>query len=313
MKNALETKPSTNEKRAPSSVSVRAAQKKELPEKKSKVGDKVVHSIAGVDVEMTLVRVPAKQVDRKTMVMIENERDQELLDEHSLAHLIPSFKEHKVNQVPAFARDNCGIIEVADGSCRRKTAILTASDYLAWVGPLSDDQMRYLSDIGNEYRPISPYERGLSYLRQYKKLGSYDKVGELYAVSRKIVTRCANTARLPKTFVKCFATPNELTARKGDELYIRFNKLDENKQEEVINFFENWMLPEKGKHSTEEIIELFNTKCGKKEKPEAPKPKELAMGASVIVKNGNATFNIPNASDEVIEAIEMIVNGLKCK
>lgn len=72
---------------------------------------------------------------------------------------VPSFLTSG-QQNPAFARKTAGIIEVADGSRRRKTAIITGCDYRVLVGDLDDEQMQWLSQVGNDYRPTSAYERG---------------------------------------------------------------------------------------------------------------------------------------------------------
>ncbi|UGE35116.1 ParB N-terminal domain-containing protein (plasmid) [Escherichia coli] len=52
-------------------------------------------------------------------------------------------------QNPAFARKVSGIVEVADGSRRRKAAIITGCDYRVLIGDLDDEQMQWLSQIGN--------------------------------------------------------------------------------------------------------------------------------------------------------------------
>ncbi|MCV5433643.1 ParB/RepB/Spo0J family partition protein, partial [Escherichia coli] len=91
-----------------------------------------------------------------------NERDQELLTEDALDDLIPSFL-LTGQQTPAFGRRVSGVIEIADGSRRRKAAALTESDYRVLVGELDDEQMAALSRLGNDYRPTSAYERGQRY------------------------------------------------------------------------------------------------------------------------------------------------------
>ncbi|MFO5520924.1 ParB N-terminal domain-containing protein, partial [Klebsiella pneumoniae] len=68
-------------------------------------------------------------------VWLGNERDQVLLNETSLADLVPSFLTSG-QQNPAFARKTAGIIEVADGSRRRKTAIITGCHYSVLVPDL---------------------------------------------------------------------------------------------------------------------------------------------------------------------------------
>lgn len=67
-----------------------------------------------------------------------------MLTEDALDDLIPSFL-LSGQQTPAFGRRVSGVIEVADGSRRRKAAILTSSDYRILVGDLDDEQMMALS------------------------------------------------------------------------------------------------------------------------------------------------------------------------
>ncbi len=95
--------------------------------------------VCGRNVNFKLETIPADKVEMATMVWLGNERDQDLLNETSLADLVPSFLTSG-QQNPAFARKTAGIIEVADGSRRRKTAIITGCDYRVIVGDLDDEQ-----------------------------------------------------------------------------------------------------------------------------------------------------------------------------
>ncbi|WP_141023534.1 ParB/RepB/Spo0J family partition protein, partial [Escherichia coli] len=81
--------------------------------------------------------------------------------------LIPSFL-LTGQQPPAFGRRVSGVIEIADGSRRRKAAALTESDYRVLLGELDDEQMAALSRLGNDYRPTSAYERGQSYASRFQ-------------------------------------------------------------------------------------------------------------------------------------------------
>ncbi|WP_116440184.1 ParB/RepB/Spo0J family partition protein, partial [Klebsiella pneumoniae] len=119
-------------------------------------GNSITLPVLGRNVSFKLETIPANKVEMATMVWLGNERDQELLDEAALADLVPSFLTSG-QQNPAFARRTSGIIEVADGSRRRKTAIITGCDYRVLVGDLDDEQMQWLSQVGNDYRPTSAY------------------------------------------------------------------------------------------------------------------------------------------------------------
>lgn len=181
-------------------------------------GNSITLPVCGRNVVFKLEVIPANKVEMATMVWLGNERDQELLNESALADLIPSFLASG-QQNPAFARKTAGIIEIADGSRRRKTAIITGSDYRVLVGELDDEQMQHLSQVGNDYRPTSAYERGKRYLRRLKEFdGNVKALAEAEGIDRNIVNRCMNTAGLPKEILSIFKHPGELSARAGDAL-----------------------------------------------------------------------------------------------
>lgn len=297
---------------APSSVSVQAAGKRHKKtlqklEEKAAAGSTMTHKVMGKEVVFKLVEVPASKIEMSTMVWLANERAQELLDAHAVSDLLESFRDQG-QQVPAFGRDICGQIEIADGSRRRHTALETKKPFYVWVGDLSSEQMEYLSEIGNQYKGTSAYEKGLKYKKLLKN-AKQEEVSEAVGVTRKAMMRCVQTAQLPLEFIRSFTSPNELSARKGEALYKLYKPLNEEQQLEIINFCESWLVPEKGKHTTDEIINHFITKCGATgEKPEPIKPRELAMGATVALKNGNATINIPKVSDDSLKAIEDFIS-----
>lgn len=181
-------------------------------------GNSITLPVCGRNVAFKLETIPADKVEMATMVWLGNERDQELLNESALADLIPSFITSG-QQNPAFARKTSGIIEIADGSRRRKTAIITGSDYRVLVGDLDDEQMQWLSQVGNDYRPTSAYERGKRYLRRLREFdGNVKALAEAEGIDRNIVNRCMNTAGLPKEILSIFKHPGELSARAGDAL-----------------------------------------------------------------------------------------------
>ncbi|NOI16420.1 ParB/RepB/Spo0J family partition protein [Vibrio hepatarius] len=293
-----------------STARIRGKRDKSAPVKVSEkldeqVGNTLTKPVKGVEVTFTLKKIPAKKVDLSTMVWLENERDQELLDEFAISDILPTFKEYG-QEVPAFGREECGVIQVADGSRRRFTAITAKSDFYIWVGDLSDDQMNYLSEVGNNYRPTSAYEQGQKALRLLNSGKSQEEAAETVGKGRRAMMREVNTAMLPKSFIKALPSPNELSARQGEVLFKLYKKLNEQQQDGLIIFFEEW-CKEKGKYNAEELVEFFIKKCGVS-KPEPVKPRELAMGTTVALVNGNAKINIPNISDESLKAIEAFID-----
>ncbi len=131
-------------------------------------GNAISLPVCGREVKFTLEVLRGDTVESASRVWSGNERDQELLTEDALDDLIPSFL-LTGQQTPAFGRRVSDVIEIADGSRRRKAAILTESDYRVLVGELDDEQMAALSRLGNDYRPTSAYERGLRYTSRLQK------------------------------------------------------------------------------------------------------------------------------------------------
>ncbi|WP_030000897.1 ParB/RepB/Spo0J family partition protein [Vibrio parahaemolyticus] len=295
-----------------STARIRGKREKSAPVKVSeklaeKVGSTMTKKVMGQEVTFTLQAIKANKIEQSTMVWLSNERDQELLDEYSLGHMIDSYKEYG-QENPAIGRVECGITQVADGSCRRFLSKFLKQDYYIWVGELTDEQMDYLTDVGNQYRAPSAYENGQKALRYIKQGKTQEEAAKLVGKDRRVMMRDVKTAQLPKAFIKAFKSPCDLTARKGAALFDMYSKLNEQQQEEVATFCEQW-FSDKSKNTTEELINAFITKCGASiEKPEPAKPIELAMGASLVMKNGTAHIKIPKISDESKAAIEKFID-----
>ena len=150
-------------------------------------GNAITLPVCGRDVKFTLEVLRGDSVEKTSRVWSGNERDQELLTEDALDDLIPSFL-LTGQQTPAFGRRVSGVIEIADGSRRRKAAALTESDYRVLVGELDDEQMAALSRLGNDYRPTSAYERGQRYASRLQNEFAYNlcvwHIDELSSVGR---------------------------------------------------------------------------------------------------------------------------------
>lgn len=118
-------------------------------------------AVAGEDtVSFELRRIPAKDVEKKTVVFAENAREQSFLNEHALADILVTLKE-RGQQYPAVGRmTKDGKIEVLDGSRRRKSCILAEQDFLIYVAENIDTQhAKFLSDVANAHKPLSLYEK----------------------------------------------------------------------------------------------------------------------------------------------------------
>ncbi|EKC6562563.1 ParB/RepB/Spo0J family plasmid partition protein [Salmonella enterica] len=269
------------------------------------VGNHVTLPVCGRDVTFTLETVAAEMVERATMVWSGNERDQALLTQAALDDLIPSFLTSG-QQNPAFGRKISGIIEVADGSRRRQTAIYTHSEYRILVGDLDDEQMAWLSTIGNNYRQTSAYERGKRYARRLKnEFGdNVSKLAEAENISRKIIMRCIKTAELPREIIALFSNPNELSARAGESLA----KVYKGNEDAVLAFAQHLAKRQKGGESfeTDEVLKQLHDVAEKPTKP-ATRERLFGKGIKAKYKGDSVSFQLNNVSPVVIQKIETLL------
>ncbi|EAC1404449.1 plasmid-partitioning protein [Escherichia coli] len=271
-------------------------------------GNSIVLPVNGHEVKFVLEIIAGKDVQQKTSVWGGNERDQELLNEWALDDLLPSFQ-MTGQQNPAFGRRVDGMIEVADGSRRRMAAIMTLSDYRILVGDLNDAQMDTLCKLGNDYRPTSAYERGNRYQRRLDTEfeGNISALSEAENISRKIINRCLNTARLPKEVVMLFSHPGELSARAGELLYKTFEK-----KERIMLEHAQYLADKKAAgviFEADELIESFHDLL----KSDINRPpvvkREFRPGAIARYKGNKVTLTLDRTriSEDCIARIEAIL------
>lgn len=256
-------------------------------------GNTIVLPVCGRDVKFTLETVSAERVEKNTSVWAGNERVQEFLTENSLDDLIPSFLLNG-QQTPAFGRLLKDGIEVADGSRRRMTAILTSSDYRVLVGDLDDEQMDALCKLGNDYRPTSAYERGRRYALRLENefANNISALAAAEGISRKIITRCVNTSKLPHDVISLFSHPGELSARAGEQLLRAFDGKEALLVEKAQSLAED---RKKGLlYEPDVIIQKLNTALTKPEAPtrEPAMKKDFGPGATAQYKGNKVLFSL---------------------
>lgn len=276
-------------------------------------GNSIVLPVSGRDVKFILETLPGNEVALKTQVWVGNERDQELLNEESLDDLLPSFL-LTGQQTPAFGRTVNGKIEVADGSRRRMTAILTSSEYRILVGELDDEQMDALCKLGNDYRPTSSYERGKRYQRRLdiEFNGNVSALSEAENISRKIISRCLYTAKLPKEIIALFSHPGELSARAGEQLYKNY---ESNKK--VMLDYAKTLSDKKASgviFEAEELLEGFNNllRVNTGKLNISPVKRDFLPGASAKYMGNKVVFTLDRTKlpADCISQIESILNSL---
>ncbi|MFJ5162388.1 ParB/RepB/Spo0J family plasmid partition protein [Pantoea sp. NPDC088449] len=277
-------------------------------------GNSIVLPVCGRDVKFTLETVPAGKVEKYTRVWSGNERVQEFLTEDALEDLIPSFLLNG-QQNPAFGRPVKDGIEVADGSRRRMTAILTSSEYRVLTGDLDDEQMDALCKLGNDYRPTSAYERGRRYAMRLENefANNVSALADAEGISRKIITRCVNTSRLPHDVLSLFSHPGELSARAGEQLFKAF----EGKEALLVEQAQSLIAGRKNGllYDSEDILQELNkvlTKSTSSAKESAIN-KDFAPGASAQYKGNKVLFTLDKTRvpESLIAQFEELLLKLK--
>lgn len=271
-------------------------------------GDAMTVDVLGQSVKFTLQVIPADRVSQKTMVWGQNERLQELLNESTLDDLIPTFTTNG-QQFPAFGRDVNGVIEVADGSRRRMAAIMTNREYRVWVGDMNDRQMASLSEVGNDYRPTSAYERGKRYKRLVDGLyaGNVKAMAECENLQRRVVIRCMATAELPVEIIKLFANPADLSARAGEEL----QKVYKENPESMMDMVEELAMFRRTETlEADFIIKTLKSAKPMKEKPEV-RVRTFVKGVTAKYKEDSVEFTIKAENTELIKRLEVIMENIE--
>ncbi|KKZ18126.1 hypothetical protein AAY84_12310 [Serratia marcescens] len=274
-------------------------------------GDTVTLQINGRDVTLKMRVIPGEKTGQATMVYAGNERDQELLTESALADLIPTFKEAG-QQFPAIGRMVNGIVEVADGSRRRATAILTKQPFKILIGELSNDDMAWLTKLGNDYQPTSAYERGKRYARllKYEYDNNISALAKSEGVDRKIITRNIKVATLPIEVLKAFPAPHDLSARSGENLAALYKY---NKNELIVAATDIFNRRISGEViNGEETLSQLKSSIVKNDKKKKV-IKDFGAGVKAIYYEGSVSIQINDAPEYLLKELEEVLGRHKNK
>lgn len=288
----------------------------------SSIGSRFEDVLLGRRIVWEVVRVPGDKVERATMVYGQNERAQELLDGTTLADILATLDPENGNDTLAKGRRVNGIIEVADGSRRRGACIIKPCPYNILVcDDLTDAEMDHLTDVGNVYNPPSSWEKGHTYARMERQLGSLRKVEEALQargmpISRRTITRCIKTAEIPLEVMKWFKNPGSLSPADGELIAANLAAVNLDQLEH------DWMEQDSGEDPDEVLVTFLKSwrplpseRGGAQAKP-AIVPIERSWGKNKLLVKGNKltlqlTKAVPAEARERIEqAIAAIMDGL---
>jgi ParB family chromosome partitioning protein len=168
------------------------------------------------DVRVKLVNINPADV----IVSPKNRRIQALLNEGSVADILPSFLEDG-QLLPIVVRQTAdGKYELADGSRRLWCATFAERDVLAYVGPVPDEDMGKFSDVANLTKKISDYEEAMYFAGLIDKgvHSSWNEIGRFYGIHKRRQTSLKAMSELPAAIVESFTEPQDVTAAYAAEL-----------------------------------------------------------------------------------------------
>ncbi|MGL6149792.1 MAG: hypothetical protein ACRC1N_01125 [Aeromonas sobria] len=228
------------------------------------IGNRIEDTLLGRSIVWEVVRVPADKVELATMVWSGNERCQALLDARSLADVLAQLDQDKGNDELAKGRRVNGIIEVANGSRRRASCIIANAPYNILVcDDLTNDEMDYLSDIGNRYNAPGAWEKGHTYKRLADQFGSLREVekhlqGKGEKISRRTIERSIRAAEgIPVQVMGWFNNPARMTAAEGADIADNITAIIGGgmaKEELLAQLEHDWLETDGGDDSDETLI-----------------------------------------------------------
>jgi ParB family transcriptional regulator, chromosome partitioning protein len=161
-----------------------------------------------------------------------HDRVEQTITEKSCEAELASFQEHG-QLVPVLGRPVSDVpgcdVELIYGARRLFVARRLKKELMVEVRVLSDQEAIIAMDVENRQRKdVSPYERGLSYLRWLRRnyFKSQDELARVLKVCPSQVSRLLKLARLPSVIIDAFESPLEICEAWGAEIADALEKPD---------------------------------------------------------------------------------------
>ncbi|GEM79004.1 ParB/RepB/Spo0J family partition protein [Vibrio superstes] len=281
-------------------------------------------AVAGQDmVSFELQRIPATEIEQKTIVFSDNSREQSFLNEHALSDILVTLKE-RGQQYPAVGRKNSeGKIEVLDGSRRRMSCILAEKDFLIYVAEdINGEHAKFLSDVANAHKPLSLYERGREMQAKLDSGEVTDQKGlaALFQCSEALVSGALKAASLPLPLLQAYPNVTELGRPTIVKLHKQFNELDESAQKGILDKCQKdgayvWqrfgdMSEAKITKQVSVLLEGWISEVNQTVEKPAKKPVELVKGKASYVRKGQSlALNLKKVDDALAQEIIQFIEG----
>lgn len=169
-------------------------------------------------ITLTCKVIPHAQIKPNTKVYGKNRRVQALLNEKSVADILPAIAHDGRNQHPALCWDKGDEMLVLAGSRRRMACILSNADYLVLSsGDFTDSDAKILAVSSDQYIAPSLWELGQAYqqtrdeLISQGKKGSFREVSAIEGVSHTAIADAIKAyEKLPEAVLALYPTANHV-------------------------------------------------------------------------------------------------------
>ena len=169
-------------------------------------------------ITLTCKVIPHSQIEPDTKVYGKNRRVQALLNEKSVADILPAIAHDGRNQHPALCWDKGDEMLVLAGSRRRMACILSNADYLVLSSAdFTDSDAKILAVSSDQYIAPSLWELGQAYqqtrdeLISQGKKGSYREISAIEGVSHTAVADAIKAyENLPAAVLALYPTANHV-------------------------------------------------------------------------------------------------------
>ncbi|KTF16908.1 hypothetical protein [Pseudoalteromonas sp. H105] len=169
-------------------------------------------------ITLTCKVIPHSQIEPDTKVYGKNRRVQALLNEKSVADILPAIAHDGRNQHPALCWDKGDEMLVLAGSRRRMACILSNADYLVLSSTdFTDSDAKILAVSSDQYIAPSLWELGQAYqqtrdeLISQGKKGSYREISAIEGVSHTAVADAIKAyENLPAAVLALYPTANHV-------------------------------------------------------------------------------------------------------
>ncbi|MBE0365431.1 chromosome partitioning protein, ParB family [Pseudoalteromonas ulvae UL12] len=173
-------------------------------------------SDANRTIRLTCKIIKNADIATSTQVFAKNRRVQSLLNEQSVADILPAIKADQRNQHPALTWSKEGVELVLAGSRRRKACILAGADYIVLSSDdFNEEDAKILAISSDQYIAPSLWELGQAYsqtkmdLIAVGKKGSYREIAEIEGVSHTAIADALKAfEKLPSEVIALYPTAN---------------------------------------------------------------------------------------------------------